>query len=314
MEMTADPIGKVLPRRVLGRSGQQVTMLGLGGFHVGWTTESLARAVIETALEEGIRFFDTAESYGEGTSEERYGKFLVPKYRGHVFLMTKTTAKDAATARMHLDGSLRRLGVDVIDLWQMHALESPEDVDARIQAGVLDVLLEAKSAGKVRHLGFTGHGSPYAHQRMLERFGAGGPFTALQMPVNPVDGASPHSFAHTVIPQAARHGVGVLAMKTLADGRFFPKKKVNDKITWETENPIVPQQLTVCECLAYAWSLPIGVLITGAENPEFVREKAAICRQFARLDEGQRQALVRRVADFAREGRVEYYKNEALRK
>lgn len=311
---SSDAIGPLLPMRVLGRSGGSVTMLGLGGFHVGWTTESLARAVIDAALEEGIRFFDTAESYGEGTSEARYGKFLVPKYRGNIFLMTKTTAKDATTARAHLEGSLRRLGVDVIDLWQMHALESPEDVDARIQAGVLDVLLSAQASGKVRHLGFTGHGSPYAHRRMLERFGAAPPFTALQMPVNPVDGASPHSFSRSVIPEATRHGVGVLAMKTLADGRFFPKKKVNEKITWETENPVVPQQLTVCECLAYAWSLPVSVLITGAENPDFVREKAAICRQFGRLDEGQRELLVKRVAEFAREGRVEYYKNGDLRK
>lgn len=309
----SDSIGPLLPLKPLGRKGGAVTMLGLGGFHVGWTTESLAREVIEAALEEGIRFFDTAESYGEGTSEERYGKFLVPKYRANIYLMTKTTAKDAATAQAHLEGSLRRLRVDVIDLWQMHALESPEDVDARIKAGVLDVLLKAQASGKVRHLGFTGHASPYAHRRMLERFGADTPFTALQMPVNPVDGASPHSFSHSVIPEATRHGVGVLAMKTLADGRFFPKKKVNDKTTWETDNPIVPQQLTVCECLAYAWSLPVSVLITGAENPGFVREKAAICRQFSRLDEAQRESLVKRVADFAREGRVEYYKNEAFR-
>lgn len=312
--MTSDSIGRVLPRRVLGRSGQQVTMLGLGGFHVGWTTEPLAQAVIEAALEEGIRFFDTAESYGDGTSEQRYGKFLVPKYRGNVFLMTKTTAKDAATARTHLEGSLRRLGVDVIDLWQMHALESPEDVDARIKAGVLDVLLEARASGKVKYLGFTGHGSPYAHQRMLERFGADGPFTAMQMPVNPVDAGSPHSFVHSVIPKATQNGMGVLAMKTLADGRFFQVKKVNGKVTWETDNPVVPGRLTACECLGFAWSLPVSVLITGAENPEFVREKAAICRQFARMDEEQRQILVRRVVEFAREGRVEYYKNEALRK
>jgi uncharacterized protein len=309
METTSDSLGKVLPRRVLGRSGERVTMLGLGGFHVGWTTEGLARAVIEAALEEGIRFFDTAESYGEGTSELRYGKFLVPQFRKHVFLMTKTTAKDAVTARAHLEGSLRRLGVEAIDLWQMHALESPEDVDARIKAGVLDVLLEAQASGKVRHLGFTGHGSPYAHLRMLERLGAEGPFSALQMPVNPVDAASPHSFTQSVIPQAARCGTGVLAMKTLADGRFFSKKRVHERVTWETDRPLVPGQLTVGECLGFAWSHPISVLITGAENPEFVREKAAICRQWAGMDDGQREVLVRRVGEFAREGRVEYYKN-----
>jgi uncharacterized protein len=309
METNSDSIGKFLPRRVMGRSGERVTILGLGGFHVGWTTEPLAQAVIETALEEGIRFFDTAESYGEGTSELRYGKFLVPKFRGNVFLMTKTTAKDAVTARLYLEGSLRRLGVDVIDLWQMHALESPEDVDARIKAGVLDVLLEAKASGKVKHLGFTGHASPYAHLRMMEQFGAESPFSALQMPVNPVDAGSAHSFAQYVIPHAARCGIGVLAMKTLADGRFFSKKMVHDRVTWQTDRPIVPDQMTACDCLGFAWSLPICVLITGAENPDFVREKAAICRQFVLMNEAQRGILVHRVEEFVREGRVEYYKN-----
>lgn len=308
-----DDLGPLLPSRALGRCGEQVTMLGLGGFHVGWTTEVLAQATVEAALEEGIRFFDSAESYGEGLSEERYGKFLVPRHRQRVFLMTKTTAKDSATARAHLDDSRRRMGVDTIDLWQMHALESPEDVEARIQAGVLDVLCEAKASGKVRHLGFTGHGSPYAHRRMLELWGVDGPFSALQMPVNPVDAACPHSFTETVLPEATRCGLGILAMKTLADGRFFGEKRVNGKVTWESVNPIVPGHLAIADSLAFAWSHPISVVITGAENPDYIREKAEICRRWAALDAEGCKALVRRVAGFVSGAKVEYYKDAPLR-
>jgi aryl-alcohol dehydrogenase-like predicted oxidoreductase len=308
-----DALGALLPTRPLGAGGEPVTMLGLGGYHVGWTAEALAQAVIETALDEGIRFFDTAENYGRGASEERYGRFLVPKYREQVFIMTKTQAADAASAREHLDRSRSRLGVDVIDLWQLHALATPEDVDSRIAAGVVDVLVEAKAAGRVRHIGFTGHASPYAHLRILERYAEGNPFTACQMPINPVDAAAPHSFAEQALPAAARAGLGVLAMKTLADGRFFAKKVVNERVTWQANDPVVPDRLSIAHCCAFAWSLPIAVLITGAEKPEFVRDKAAICRRFATLDEAARAKLISRVAEFAQQGRVEYYKAAELR-
>lgn len=288
-------------------------MLGLGGFHVGWTSEALAQATIEAALEEGVRFFDTAESYGDGTSESRYGKYLVPRFREKIFLMTKTTAKDARAAREHLDGSRRRLGADVIDLWQMHALESAADVDARIEAGVLDVFLEARKSGAVRHLGFTGHATPQAHLRLIERYGLGMPFAACQMPVNPVDAASPHSFVKSVISKIVGGVPGVLAMKTLADGRFFAKKTVNENVEWETDNPVVPASLSIEDCLFFAWSLPVSVVITGAEKPEYIRDKAVACRTFQALNEADRQALVRRAAKFAAEGRVEYYKRPGVR-
>lgn len=308
----SDSSGAILPRRVLGRTGESVTMLGLGGFHVGWTSEARAQATIEAALMEGIRFFDTAESYGDGASEQRYGNYLVPKFRNDVFLMTKTTAKDAATARAHLSGSRRRLKTDVIDLWQLHALESPEDVDARIAAGVVEVLLEAKRSGAVRHLGFTGHASPYALVKIVERYGKDMPFAACQMPVNPVDAAAAHSFVKSVLPKAGQHGLGVLAMKTLADGRFFGEKTVNGQVAWQTGNPIVPAWLSLEECLLFVWSLPVSVLITGAEKPEYVRDKAAICRKFHTLNDADRLALVRKVAKFADAGQVEYYKEGVL--
>ena len=128
----------------------------------GGTTKKDAQEVIETAIEGGIRFFDTAHSYGNGTSEERYGKYLVPKYRDHIFLMTKSTATDAETLLKEVDLSLQRLKTDQVDLLQIHSFKNPEDVDARISNGVMDALQSVKESGKARYIGFTGHQSPYA--------------------------------------------------------------------------------------------------------------------------------------------------------
>jgi uncharacterized protein len=307
----SDSLGAILPTRPLGATGERVTMLGLGGFHIGWTSEALAHATIEAALEEGVRFFDTANNYGQGASEERFGQFLTPRHRDHVFIMTKTQARDAATAREHLDLSRKRMRCDVIDLWQMHALQSPEDVDARIAAGVLDVLLEAQEAGHVRHLGFTGHASPHAHRRIMEV--RGDAFAACQFPISPVDAASKHSFVESVLPPATTLSLGVLAMKTLADGRFFAKKDVNGDIKWETDDPLVPDQLSVTDCLHFTWSLPVSVLITGAEKPAFLTDKARACRSFASLTPAERSKIIGRAARFANAGRVEYYKAPGLR-
>jgi len=271
------------------------------------------QAVIETALECGIRFFDNAESYAGGRAEERYGRYLVPRYRSDIFLMTKTTAGDAATARRHLEGSLERLKTDVIDLWQIHALKTPQDTDDRIANGVLDEALKAQAEGKVRHIGFTGHASPYAHLRMAEHPAARTACTACQFPVNPVDAAARHSFIGKTMPELLGAGMGVLAMKTLADGRFFAKKEMNGSVKWTSDNPVIPTALSVEECIQFALSLPVSVLITGAENPGLVKEKAAIVRGFASLSEEQRMALVGKVAAFAEGGEVEYYKNDDLR-
>lgn len=308
-----DAIGALLPLRPLGAGS--VTCLGLGGFHIGWTSEALAQATIEASLEEGVRFFDTAESYGPHTSEERYGKYLVPKYREHIFLMTKSTAPTAALAREHIEASLRRLATDHVDLWQIHGLASPEDVDTRLDGGVLAEALKARAEGKIRHIGFTGHASPYAHTRMLERTaGDASPFLACQFPVNPVDASSPHSFIGSVLPALAPAGIGALAMKTLADGRFFGVKRGGKgDVQWETANPVIPNALSVADCLHFALSLPISVLITGAENPEYLREKAALVRSFHQLDATQREALIARVLPQAEDGKVEYYKAPDLR-
>lgn len=222
-----DRLGEILPKRKLGRTNHYVTMLGTGGYHVGWTTERDAQEVIEAALEGGVRFFDTAESYGAGMSETRYGKYLTPQYRDLVFLMSKSTGQDAKTVKEHLEGTLRRLKTDQLDLYQVHAISTPEDVDSRIQLGVLDVLLKAKEEGKIKYLGFTGHQNPFAHARMLELTKESDIFDTVLMPVNVLD-QSYFSFTQNIMTKALDRNMGILAIKSLADGRFFEKKNKAD--------------------------------------------------------------------------------------
>ncbi|MCK5729653.1 MAG: aldo/keto reductase [Draconibacterium sp.] len=305
-EKTTDRMGEVLPKRKLGRTGEYVTMLGTGGYHVGWTTERDAQEVVEAAIEGGVRFFDTAESYSKGRSEERYGKFLTPKYRDLIFLMTKSTGKDAKSVQEHLEGSLRRLKVDQIDLFQVHSIKTPEDVDSRIENGVLEVLLKAKEQGKIKYLGFTGHQNPYAHTHMLERTKESDIFDTALMPVNVLD-QSYYSFIQNVIPKALDRDMGILAIKSLADGRFFAKK---EKVNWTSDDPLIPNYLSIKEAMYFVWSLPVTVLISGNENATFMREKVALARSFSKLSEAQRLELVDKVKDIALSGNLEYFKKK----
>ena len=303
-----DRLGKMLPTRQLGSTGMQVTMLGLGGYHIGWTTEKDAAETIDVAINGGIRFFDTAESYGPHTSEVRYGKYLVPKYRDDVFIMTKSQAKDAKTAQEHLEGSLRRMDCDYLDLWQIHSISSPQDVEERLNNGVLEVFMKAKADGKVKHIGFTGHADPAAHAHMLTMTAGEKPFATCQMPINIVDAAYDKSFIETVMPSLIENNIGALAMKTLADGRFFPKKVMNGKTRWQTKDPVIPKRVSVAEALNFAWSLPVSVLITGAEKADMLKEKIKLAKKFVEMDEEQRQALITKVGDLAAGQEVEYYK------
>jgi predicted aldo/keto reductase-like oxidoreductase len=294
--LARDRFGELLPQRKLGRMGPMVTMLGVGGYHVGdMASDAMAQKTIETAIAGGIRYFDTASNYVGGRSEVRYGKFLTPKYREAIFLASKTLALDAGRARRELDMSLSRMKTDYLDLWHMHSLHSPEDVDQRIKNGVLDVLLEAKEKGKVRNIGFTGHVTPDSHLRMLARGGEkGDPFTACQMPINVLD-PSYHSFILNYVPKAVAAGVGVLAMKTLSNGGFFGVRGGQPG----TGPKLIPDRLSVAEALHFVWSLPISVLVSGPGSPEIIQEKIDLARSFQGMDEQQRQALVLRVADLA---------------
>lgn len=295
-----DRWGDLLPQRKLGRTGEAVTMLGVGGWHIGRMSERDAQATIEAAIEGGVRFFDSAESYQRGGSEEYLGRFLTPDYRDEVFVMTKTTAGDADAARQHLEASLRRLNTDYLDLWQMHAVTSPDDVDRRIENGVLDVLQEAKAEGKVRHIGFTGHSHPAAHRRVLEQSDR---FETVQMPVN-VSDPNYNSFIKGVLPELVERNLGVLAMKTLANGGFFGGSAHGQ----HGDDPlVVPDRVSIREALHFVWSLPVSVLITGPDDVEQMKEKISLARTFEGMNEEERQALVQRVADM-NGAQIEFYK------
>lgn len=306
VDSNKDKWGKILPQRKLGKTGKKVTMLGLGGYHIGWIKERDSQEVIERAIEGGIRFFDNAESYNKGESDLRYGKYLVPKYRDEIFIMTKSTATDAVTARKHLELSLKRMNCDYIDLWQVHSLKTPEDVDNRIKNDILEVFEKAKAEGKVKHIGFTGHQSPFANKYMLDKTVDNDIFETLQMPINVIDSHF-HSFIRNVLPLAVERNIGILAMKSLADGRFFKEKKQFDEIQWETDDPLIPNYISVKEALYFVWSLPVSVLITGAESIEFLQEKIDLASGFVEFSEKDRLALLEKVFEKAGDT-IEYYK------
>jgi aryl-alcohol dehydrogenase-like predicted oxidoreductase len=302
-----DKLGPTLPRRRLGTTGVEVTLLGAGGAHIGDVEEAVAQEVIEAAIAEGIRFFDTAKLYGEGRSEQRLGRYLVPKYRDHVFLMSKSLATSGKGATEGLESSLRRCACDYFDLFQIHALKGPEDADDRVRDGVLDACERAVQEGKVKHLGFTGHANYRGHLRMLEHVKKRGlPFATAQMPINVVD---PHyaSFTTNVVKPCLDHGLGILAMKTLAFGRLLGKN-----LGWQRQDvsltAVVPEIVSLEQALSYVWSLPVSVLVSGMESAKQVQTNAAIARKAGTLDEGARLGLIAAVERFG--GRdVEFYKD-----
>lgn len=297
---SSDRLGALLPLRKLGRTGESVTMLGLGGWHIGEMDEKEAQKTLDIALEGGVRFFDSAESYQNGGSETRLGKLLIPKYRDDIFLMTKTTARDAAGARKHLEASLKRLKTDQVDLWQVHAVRNPDDVDERIDQGVFDVMNEAKESGKTRWIGFTGHTSPSAHQRVLNKSDI---FDACQLPVNLTD-VSYESFIEGVIPTLVERNIGVIGMKSLANGGFFGGSRHGK----HGPNPrVVPNRVTIQDAIRFVWSFPVSTLVTGPDNAEQLQEKIGIAKRFSGMKQDEREQLIEKVADMAGTT-VEFYK------
>jgi predicted aldo/keto reductase-like oxidoreductase/hypoxanthine phosphoribosyltransferase len=295
-----DRFGELLPQRKFGNTGINLPMLGLGGAHIARMSEKEAQKTIETALEGGVRFFDNAESYGNGLAEKRYGMFLTPKYRDVAFIQSKSTARDGRTARAHLEGSLKRMNTDYLDLWFIHAVSSPKDVDNRIKNGVLDVVLEAQQSGKVKYIGFSGHSDYKAHLRMLERTND---LQVCQMPINVFD-PNYKSFINNVFPKLIEKNMATVAMKTLSNGGFFGG---TSHFLHGDKPKIVPNVLSIQEALYFSWSLPISVLVTGADHAQMLQEKIELAKAFKAMDEQKRMELVEKVSGF--DGRfVEYYK------
>ena len=294
---TLDPVlnasGSSIPRRTLGHTGEKVSMVGLGGYHIGnQKDENESIRIIRTALDEGINFLDNCWDYNGGQSEIRMGKALRDGYRQKAFTMTKIDGRDAKTAANQIDESLRRLQTDHIDLLQFHEvirMNDPERIFA--SGGGMEAAVKAKEAGKIRYIGFTGHKSPEIHRHMLEvadnhRF----LFDSVQMPLNVMD-AHFDSFQKIVLPILVKKNIGVLGMKPMGSGIILNSKVV-----------------TPVECLHYAMSLPTSVVITGCDSMDVLQQALKTAREFKPLDDAQRAAVLAKTAVVAKNGQFELYK------
>ncbi|MGA8186022.1 MAG: aldo/keto reductase [Terriglobia bacterium] len=279
--------------RKLGRSGERVSLLGLGGFHIGMqSSEQESIRIVRTAIDHGVTFMDNCWDYNDGVSEVRMGKALRDGYRQKAFLMTKTDAqvKDAWDKQLH--ESLTRLETDVIDLIQFHEVIRPGDPDRIFgPGGAFEAALAARKAGKVRYIGFTGHKDPAFHLKMLNTgFQHGFTFDAAQMPLNVLD-PHYHSFVKEVVPVCVKHGIGVLGMKPLADGAI-------------PRNNVVP----AIDCLHYAMNLPTSVVINGCETLERLNQGLEAVRTFKPMSESQVATLLAKTAKAAANGGLEPFK------
>ena len=282
-----------LPTRTLGRTGEKVSMVGLGGYHIGMQgDEQESIRIIRTALDSGINFLDNCWDYNGGQSEVRMGKALRDGYRNKAFLMTKIDGQTRKAATQQLEESLKRLQTDHVDLLQFH--EVIRDTDpARIFAddGGMNAIVEARKQGKVRYIGFTGHKSPDIHMKMLETaFAHGITFDAVQMPLNLMD-AHFDSFEKKVLPVLVKHNIGVLGMKPMGDGQILRSG---------TANPV--------ECLHYAMNLPTSVVITGCDSLKILQQAIDAARNFKPLGPGEVAALLAKTAPAAGKGEYERYK------
>ncbi|GMV96999.1 MAG: hypothetical protein AMXMBFR83_13580 [Phycisphaerae bacterium] len=282
--------------RVLGKTGVQVSALGLGGYHIGTIkTEKECIQLVRSAIDAGVTFMDNCWDYHQGKSEEWMGAALRDGYREKVFVMSKFDGRTRASAARQIDESLQRLKIDRIDLMQVHEIIRLEDPDRCFaKGGCIEALEEARRAGKVRFVGFTGHKDPIAHNRMLDLADRHGyRFDAVQMPLNVLD-ASFRSFAQDTLPRLVASGIGVLGMKPLASGAIV-------------KNGIATAQ----ECLGYALTLPTSVVITGMESMERLRQALEVVKNFKPMDKDQMAALLARTAPAARTGEYEQFKTTA---
>ena len=292
----SDRLGDILPQRQLIRNGEKVTAFSLGGYHLGLTeVPSEAEQMVERALELGVRFFDTARGYSKGRSEEYLGKFLTPKYREDVFLMTKAPAKTGDGVRKMLDESLKALNTDYLDLWQIHALGSPEDVDERINAGVLDAFLEAKEQGKTRYIGFTGHQNPVMVTHFLEFLDKRGlELDTCQMPLNVLD-PSFESFEKNALPALLEKEYGVIAMKTMAGGSMMGGRidtTPQDIDTKDIPDVVGLSDLTLANLHQYVYSLPVSSLCSGCRFLYELDANIAVLNNLKKLSDSDKEKLV----------------------
>lgn len=279
--------------RTLGRTKEQVSAIGLGGYHIGKIEEEQESIkLIRSAIDRGINFMDNSWDYHNGRSHRWMGNALKNGYRQKVFLMTKIDGRTKAAAKMQIDESLKDLQVDTIDLVQHHEILRFEDPD-RVFApgGSMEAVVEAQKAGKIRYIGFTGHKNPAIHLQMLETAAQNGfRFDTVQMPLNVMD-AHFRSFEHQVLPVLVKNNIGVLAMKTIGESYILRSNTVS-----------------AIECLHYAMNLPTSVVITGIDSMKILDQAFEAVRTFKPMERAQVAALLARTREAAAKGQYERYK------
>lgn len=287
-----------MPYRELGSTAEKVSCIGLGGWHIGLkkVDEKLSLRIIRSAIDRGINFMDNSWDYNDGTSEKRMGKALKDGYREKVFLMTKIDGRSKKEAKRQLDESLRRLQTDHVDLIQHHEILRYEDPHRIFDKdGANAAMVEARKAGKVRYIGFTGHKDPHIHLYMLEvARQMGFHFDAAQMPLNVMD-AHFRSFGKLVVPELVKEKIGVLGMKPMANGIILRSKTVK---------PI--------ECLHYALNLPTSVVITGIDSMKILDQAFEAARTFHPLSEQEVQSLLGKTEKSASRGEFEPFKISSI--
>jgi aryl-alcohol dehydrogenase-like predicted oxidoreductase len=296
--MAGNTSDAALPRRQLGRTGEKVSAIGLGGWHLGLShvDEKLSLRIVRHAIDGGLTFMDNSWDYNEGRSEIRMGKALRDGYRDKVFLMTKIDGRSRKEATRQLDESLRRLQTDRIDLVQHHEVIRFEDPHRIFdEEGANAALVEARAAGKLRYIGFTGHKDPHIHLHMLEVAREKGfSFDTVQMPLNVMD-AHYRSFEKLVLPELVTQKIGVLGMKSKANGIILKSGTV-----------------TAVECLHYALNLPTSVVITGCDSMEVLEQALDALRTFRPMSAAQVQALLARTKAAASHGDFELFKTTSI--
>ena len=285
-----------MPMRALGRTGEKVSAIGLGGFHAGTPRdEQETIRIIRSAIDRGINFMDNCWDYHNGDAEVRMGKALRDGYRARVFLMTKIDGRTKGAAAKQIDESLKRLQTDHVDLMQFHEIIRMTDPDRIFAAGGgMEAMQEAKKAGKVRFIGFTGHKDPDIHLKMLKvaadhQFR----FDAVQMPLNVMD-AHFRSFEHKIVPMLVKDGIGVLGMKSMGGGVILRSNTV-----------------TAMECLQYALNLPTSAVIAGMDSMERLDQALEAARTFKPMTQQQVSALLARTSEAAANGAYELFKTSA---
>jgi len=279
--------------RTLGKTGEKVSAIGLGGYHIGHPPDPAdAIRIVHSAIDRGITFMDNCWDYHDGESERRMGIALRDGLRQKVFLMTKFDGRTKDATARQINESLQRLQTDHIDLIQYHENIRLEDPDRFFAAdGPLEALMEAKKAGKIRYIGFTGHKDPLVHLRMLDVAAQHNfHFDTCQMPLNVMD-AHFRSFGHYVLPKLVEQGIGVLGMKSMGDGNILRSKRVT------------PQ-----ECLHYSLNLPTSVVITGCERMAILDQAIEAARTFKPMSSTEVSALLAKTKDVAMSGVFEPFK------